>query len=35
MIVDDGLAPDVAAAYRAAGVNLVFAGGARKASAVA
>jgi DeoR/GlpR family transcriptional regulator of sugar metabolism len=35
MIVDDGLAPDVAAAYRAAGVNLVFAGGARKVSVVA
>jgi hypothetical protein len=35
MIVDDGLAPDVAEAYRVVGANLVFAGGPRKASVVA
>jgi DeoR family fructose operon transcriptional repressor len=35
MIVDDGLAPDVAEAYRAVGANLIFAGGPRKASVVA
>ena len=35
MIVDDGLAPELAEAYEAAGVNLVFAGGPRKASSVA
>jgi DeoR family fructose operon transcriptional repressor len=35
VVVDDGLAPDIIDAYHAAGVNLVLAGGQRKASFVA
>jgi hypothetical protein len=35
VVVDDGLSREHVEAYEAAGVNLVFAGGHRKASSVA